>query len=359
MIIGINGNGFIGYHLWVYFTHKCTGIQAIRLNRDLMSDLENLSKCDVVIHTAEKNRGDEALLYDNNTRSTQDLITALSNAGTQPLLIYTSSIHENTDTVYGEYRRNNISNFKKWAKNDNFISIQLPNIFGPFCKPNYNSFIATFCSNLINGESSNASDTSVKLLYVDNLCRQIYNVINRTQLVITCDDEVKVADVYNVLSSFKAEYLDKYNIPEIKTSLEHNLFNTFRSYIPNELRLFSPIVHSDKRGYLYELAVFKQYGQVFSSITKPTFIRGGHFHTKRIERFCIIDGCAKIKIKKVGFDEKYEYIIKGEDNKIIDMPLYYMHTIENIGDTNLICCFWMNDILKDQKIDDSYIERLM
>ena len=87
-------------------------------------------------------------------------------------------------------------------------------------------------------------------------------------------------------------------------------------------------------------------------------VRGNHFHTRRIERFCVLEGEASVKMRKIGTDEITEYKIKGTDNKVIDMPVYYTHNLENTGNTELICCFWMNDILKEQKIDDTYFEKI-
>ena len=355
MVVGINGSyGFIGYHLWVYLNYKCDDIEVIRLSKDLKNDLNNLNKCDTIIHMAEKNRGYPSQLYKDNKKSAKHLTEMLDKVGNKPSIIYTSSTHEGDDNLYGLWRRENNEMFNKWA--NNFKSIKLPNIFGPFCKPNYNSFVATFCYKVIQNEEIQINDSDVNLLFVENLCSQIYKVIKGDRLIISYDKKVNIKYIYNTLLRFKQEYLNENKIPKYEDKFELNLFNTFRSYLKENNRLLNVDNYNDDRGRLSELIISKTPGQIFFSTTKPGVVRGNHFHTKRIERFCILKGKASVKMRKVGTDKIEEYKIKGTDNKIIDMPVYYTHNLENIGDTELICCFWMNDILKEQTIDDTYFE---
>ncbi len=356
MIVGINGYGFIGYHLWVYLNYKCDDIEVVRLSRNLEDDLDNLGKCNVVIHMAEKNRGDINKLYKNNKKSAKYLTEMLDKVGNKPTIIYTSSTHENDDDLYGKWRRENNKMFSNWAKD--FKSIKLPNIFGPFCKPNYNSFIATFCDKILKNEKLQVNNNKVNLLYVENLCSQIYEVIKKDKPNISYDKTVSVKYVYDTLLKFKQEYLNENKIPKYKNEFELNLFNTFRSYLNKDNRLLNVDNYNDDRGRLSELVISKTQGQIFFSTTKPGIVRGNHFHTKRIERFCILEGEALIEMRKIGTNKIIKYKIKGTDNKVIDTPIYYTHNLKNIGDTNLVCCFWMNDILKEQKIDDTIFEKV-
>ena len=314
---------------------------------------------------AEKNRGDINELYKNNKQSAKHLIEMLDKIG-DPLgarIIYTSSTHENDNSLYGQWRRENNEMFRKWRGGGSlsFVSLKLPNIFGPFCKPNYNSFIATFCDKILKNEELQVNDNKVNLLYIDNLCKQIYKIASFKKIYdtkIRHDKNVSVQYIHDTLLRFKQEYLNENRIPKLKNEFEVDLFNTFRSYISNDNRLFNVDSHNDDRGRLSELVISKTQGQIFFSTTKPGIVRGNHFHTRRIERFCVLEGEASVKIRKVGTDEIKEYKIKGTDSKVIDMPVYYTHNLENIGNTELICCFWMNDILKEQKIDDTYFEKV-
>ena len=364
MVVGINGSyGFIGYHLWLYLNYKCDDIEVIRLSKNLDKDLENLSRCNIVVHMAEKNRGDIKDLYKNNILSATKLTDLLDDCNNPANIIYTSSTHEKDDNLFGQWRRDNNKMFTRWAENSNcsFKSLKLPNIFGPFCKPNYNSFIATFCDKVIKGEEIEVNDNKVSLLYVDNLCKQIYKTIinlEEKNIPIKYDTSIKVSDVYSTLLRFKEDYLNLKRIPNFENEFEINLFNTFRSYIDKDSRLFKVDSYNDERGRLSELVVAKTKGQIFFSTTKPKVVRGNHFHSRRVERFCILEGKALVQMRKIGTDTVLNYEINGTDSVVVDMPVYYTHNLKNIGDTNLICCFWMNDILKEEKIDDTYYEEV-
>ena len=356
MVVGINGYGFIGYHLWAYINYKCKDLNVIKLSKEL--NKKELKQCDIIIHMAEKNRGDINQLYKNNTQSALYLVNQLKKANHNLKIIYTSSIHENADNLYGKWRRDNIKMFKEFT--NDFKSIKLPNIFGPFCKPNYNSFIATFCKKVINNEKITYNSDDVNLLYVEDLCVQIVEIIKDKRDNIKYTDTVNVGCVYNKLWVWKNEYLMENKIPRIDHSFDLNLFNTFRSYIDDDRRLFPIKTNIDSRGKLSELVISKTPGQIFYSTTEPDIkhVRGNHFHTKRIERFCILEGQALVSIRKIGTNEVKEYIINGSDSVVFDTPIYYTHSLKNVGNKPLIACFWMNDILSEVNIDDTYFEEV-
>jgi UDP-2-acetamido-2,6-beta-L-arabino-hexul-4-ose reductase len=170
-------------------------------------------------------------------------------------IIYTSSTHENDDSLYGKWRRANNEMFSKWVGGGSlsFVSLKLPNIFGPFCKPNYNSFVATFCDKILKNEELQINDNKVNLLYIDNLCKQIYKIASFKKVYdtkIRHDKTVSVQYIYDTLLRFKQEYLNENRIPKCKNEFEIDLFNTFRSYIPNNNRLFNVDNHNDDRGRL-------------------------------------------------------------------------------------------------------------
>ena len=346
MKVGITGHrGFIGGFLKNYLEHFTDFIPLEKEPSDDFSDVE------VVVHFAEKNRGDDNEVYSANRDSCHNLIESLK--GTDIRLIYASSTHQEDDNLYGLYRRENVKDFKDNIRNVNVI--QIPNVYGPFCKPNYNSFVATFCDKVIKGEELDITDNKVNLIYVEDLCIAISNIIESEGCgdISILSTTKTVKEIYNKLKYFKHMYLDSLTIPEIHNDFDLNLFNTFRSYIPNEKRLFKVKKFIDERGRLSELLKSKIQGQMFFSTTKPDFIRGRHFHRKRIERFCILEGQALIKMRRVGTDDIIEYKVDGEDYVVFDTPIFYTHSLENIGDSDLIAVFWMNDILDENEIDDT------
>ena len=346
MKVGITGHrGIIGVFLKNYLEHFTDFIPLEKEPSDDFSDVG------VVVHFAEKNRGDDDEVYSANRNSCHNLIESLK--GKNVRLIYASSTHQEDDNLYGLYRRENVKDFKDNIRNVNVI--QIPNVYGPFCKPNYNSFVATFCDKVIKDEQLNITDNKVNLIYVEDLCIAISNIIESEGCgdISILSTTKTVKEIYNKLKYFKHMYLDNIIIPNIDDEFDLNLFNTFRSYIKSEDRAFTVKSFIDDRGRLSELLKSKTQGQVFFSTTKPDVVRGNHFHRKRIERFCVLQGDALIEIKKVGTDDIIKYAINGEDYKIIDMPIYYTHSLKNIGNDELICVFWMNDIIDENYIDDT------
>ena len=345
MRVGITGyKGFIGSFFKNYLEHFTHHTPVSK------EPLDNFSDVSVVVHFAEKNRGNEGEVYNSNRKSCKNLIESMGQKNIR--LIYASSIHQNDNTLYGLYRRENITDFKRNIKDVNVV--QIPNVFGPFCKPNYNSFIATFCDKIIKEEDINIGESSVNLIYVEEVCKRISSILKESSddIVLPCVTKT-VKTIYDKLIYFKSMYIDKNTIPKIENEFELDLFNTFRSYIPNEKRLFKVKKFIDERGRLSELLKSKIQGQMFFSTTKPDFVRGRHFHRKRIERFCILEGQALIKMRRVGTDDIIEYKVDGEDYVVFDTPIFYTHSLENIGDSDLIAVFWMNDILDENEIDDS------
>ena len=361
MIIGINGaNGFIGYHLWVHIKYLCDDLEVIKLSRDL----KEIDKCDVIVHLAEKNRGDEAEVYRNNRESADNLFKALDGLSHKRLL-YSSSLHEDDDTIFGKYRQENKWLFSAWAKGSedcSFSSLRIPNVFGPFCKPNYNSFVATFCHKLLNNDSISVSNNSVKLVYVQNLCKQIVDIIrekgNEESYEIQHDSRHSVQYIYTKLSMFKERYIDNNIIPDVHKpydTFELDLFNTFRSYISSDKRLVTMDSYSDDRGYLSETIKTDAGGQSFFSTTKPGYVRGQHFHMRKLERFCVLKGEAEINLRKLGSEEVIQYRVSGNKTQYIDMPLFYTHNITPYYDEEITTLFWQNELL-DKDDNDTYAE---
>ena len=352
MKVGITGaNGFIGYHLWVHIKYLCDDLEVVRIDRDF----SNAGECDVVVHLAEKNRGDETEVYQNNRESANKLFHQLFGLKNKRLL-YASSLHEDDNTIFGKYRTENKWLFKSWAESDDtlsFSSLRIPNVFGPFCKPNYNSFIATFCHKIINNEELTVSDNDVELIYVQNLCEQIVDIIkekgSNPSYDINSDIVQSVKFVHSTLLNFKEKYIDNNIIPALPRNFDVNLFNTFRSYI--EDRLVTMDSHSDDRGYLAETIKTNSGGQSFFSTTKPGYIRGQHFHMRKLERFCVLDGEAEISLRKIGSTEVIQYRLSGNKTQYIDMPLFYTHNITPYYDEDIITLFWQNELLNKEDTD--------
>jgi len=348
MRVAITGEqGFLGYHLTQYYKW-IKNDEVISLGRNYLDNISLLKECDLLIHCAGINRGDN--VYHGNISLTNDLVNALKNHNISIDIKFTSSTQEDLDNDYGNSKRECSAILSKYCleTNSNFKSYKIPNIFGPFGKPHYNSFINTFCYNLINNIPINYNDNIVSLCYVYDV---IKSIDNNTPFNIT---NISVKDVYFKLKSFHEDY-SKGIIPNLTIEFDKNLFNTYRSFTSPE---FTFNRHTDDRGYLVELVKGKgSETQMFFSTTKPGITRGNHFHFNKVERFCILKGEAKVTMRKIGTNIVEEYYIDGDSNKVIDMPVLYTHDITNVGKDDLICVFWVDEIY-DHSNPDTYYEKV-
>lgn len=316
-----------------------------------------VARCDVIVHFAAMNRDpDPQKIYDTNVDLVKDLVRAMEVEKVTPYVLFSSSIQEDLDNEYGRSKREGRRLLEEWAlcSGASFTGLVIPNVFGPFGRPDYNSFVATFCHKLTHGEAPSViNDSSVRLIYVGSLCKHIIHKIREVRGyghaviekdLVPFDFEKKVSDILSLLAGFKAQYLNKGYIPALRNADEHNLFLTFCSYIdleeyyPRKLEL-----HTDERGTFVETIRLGAGGQVSFSTTKPGITRGNHYHTRKIERFTVIKGKARVQLRKVGTGRVLEFILDGNEPSYIDMPVWYVHNITNIGDEELYTQFWINE----------------
>jgi UDP-2-acetamido-2,6-beta-L-arabino-hexul-4-ose reductase len=364
--IGITGvNGFVGKHLKNHLELYPIKYEIIAFERSYFDDSLRLdlftSSCDVIIHLAAVNRSeDDANLYDINVSLAMKLSESLKRTSSKARIIFSSSSQESSNNFYGNAKRKAREILENSAldRGVGFLGLIIPNVFGPFSKPNYNTFIATFCHNLINKiEPKVITDSLVSLIYIDSLIEKI--VINfqfNKAETITVEPEINilVSDVLSKLMVFRNEYLDLGQIPKLTNKFDLNLFNTFRSYIDH--KSFFPFQLSkkqDERGVFVEVLKLGVGGQVSFSTTKSGITRGNHFHTRKIERFSVVKGNAKIEMRQINETEKLTFFVDDSNPSFVDMPIWYSHNITNIGSEELITFFWINEFF-DTNNPDTY-----
>ena len=369
--IGITGqSGFIGSHLYNYLSLK-KEIKIIDFSRSFFEDTSKLEKfveaCDVIIHLAALNRHDKLdFLYQKNIDLVSKLIFACEKTKSHPKIIFSSSTQEERDNLYGKSKRDGRKLFEEWALNNNssVTSLIIPNVFGPFGKPFYNSFIATFCYQIVNGENPEIiDDDTINLIYINELCECFYNELRNNNKdayskIVGHTSSKKVSEILNLIKLFKKVYVDEGQIPNIPTeSFELNLFNTFTSFIPKTYFPRKFTLNTDDRGSFVEIIRASVSGQSSYSTTHPGITRGNHFHTRKIERFAVIKGKASIKLRKVNDDHVIEYFLNGEEPSYVDMPIWYTHNITNIGEDELVTLFWINEAY-DPRDPDTYFVKV-
>jgi len=351
MKVAITGEkGFLGYHLTQHLKFV-KNYEVVELGRDFLSNLYKVSQCDWLIHAAGVNRGLD--VSRSNIELTQALISKLDELNIKINIAFTSSTQEDLDNEYGYSKKECARLLQKHCiKTDTFfISHKIPNLFGPFGRPNYNSVVATFCYNLANGITSSYNSNTVNLCYVLDAVEVI------SEFKPSLEFPTFTITVSELLKTLEGQYENyKYGIiPSVVSKFDLNLFNTLRSYMPPYHKLTR---HVDDRGYLIELLkCTESQNQVFFSSTNPGIVRGNHFHFGKIERFCVVKGRAKIDMRKVGTTEKLTYIVEDNDNVVVDMPVMYTHNLTNIGEAELVCVFWVNEIFNTGK-PDTFFEQV-
>ena len=252
-----------------------------------------------------------------------------------------------------------------WAKSSGgkFTALIIPNVFGPFGNPYYNSVIATFCHQLVNNEKHEIHvDGLLNLIYINELVEVFYNAIKgnikENPFLVNHTSEKKVTEILKILESYKEQYFENHTFPNLNNSFEIALFNTFRCFF--DFKKHYPVLlnqHTDKRGSFVETIKMEIGGQVSFSTTKPGIIRGNHYHTRKIERFIVIKGEALIQLRRIGTKEIIEYKLSGEKPAFVDMPIWYTHNIKNIGNTDLYTIFWINEFFNVND-PDTYYEKV-
>jgi len=372
--IGITGqNGFVGDHLYRTLALN-DSFELVPFDRSAFSDSSILerfvSQCDVIVHLAAMNRHeDQKVIYNTNIELVSKLISACENQDAKPHILFSSSTQEEKDNLYGKSKKEGKEKFMAWAEKNSgqFTSLTIPNVFGPFGKPNYNSVVATFCHKIArNEEPTIINDGKVGLIYINELVQLFINVVkgdaavqsigrNSWQLDISANHHKKVSEILALLKSYKSDYMENGVFPNLEDSFGKALFNTFRCYVPESHYPVKYTKHTDPRGSFVEIARTQTSGQFSFSTTVPGITRGNHYHTRKAERFAVISGKALIQLRKIGADEVIDYYLDGKEPAYVDMPIWYTHNIKNIGDDELITLFWINEPY-DPSDADTYFE---
>ncbi len=373
MKIGITGqNGFVGSHLYNTLGLEPEKYTRIDFRKEYFEDdnqLDNfVQQCDAIVHLAAMNRHpDPEVIYHENINLVKKLIGSLERTGSKAHIVFSSSSQEERDNLYGKSKKEGRKLLADWAKANGakFSGLVIPNVFGPFGKPNYNSFIATFCHKLTHGEKPVIDvDGEVRLIYVGELVQEILKEIatentSEKELVhVPFTTSIKVSEVLAKLDIFKQQYFENHEIPELKSTFDIQLFNTFRCYI--DVGNHYPVkftLNTDNRGLFVEIIRLGIGGQCSFSTTVPGITRGNHFHTRKIERFAVIKGKALIQLRKIGTDEVLDFYLDGNEPAFVDMPVWFTHNIKNIGNKDLYTIFWINEPYNPDNAD-TYFENV-
>lgn len=371
MKIGITGQaGFIGTHLYNYLGLKPDKVIRIPFEDSIFSNQQALEEfveqCDVIVHLAALNRhNDPQEIYNTNLRLVNLLIEALEATGSKPHVLFSSSIQEERDNIFGKSKREGRKLLSEWADRNRavFTGMVIPNVFGPFGNPYYNSVVATFSHQLTHGENPNVDvDAQLRIIYIGDLVEEIWNCIenktNNKEYRISHTNEIKVTEILELLERFKYGYFEKGIFPDLTDPFKRNLFNTFVCYIDLENYFpFRLMLNTDERGSFVETVKLSSGGQVSFSTTKSGVTRGNHFHTRKAERFAVIKGKARIQLRRIGTERIFNFELDGTQPSYVDMPVWHTHNITNTGDEDLYTIFWISEFYNPDD-PDTYFEQV-
>jgi UDP-2-acetamido-2,6-beta-L-arabino-hexul-4-ose reductase len=367
--VGVTGsNGFIGWHICSTLQLDAIKFELIEFDRNWFNESNYLdvfvSKCDIIIHLAGFNRhSEETLIYNTNIFLAKSLIESFTRTGFKGQVIFSSSIQEERNNTFGNSKKVARELFANWAKitGAKFHGVIIPNVYGAFGLPFYNSVISTFCHQLVNNESPKIeNDVKLNLIYINDLVEDIialFNTVSNDKLIIKHTDTIMVSEILKILINFKYKYFTNGQIPSFNNQLEINLFNTIRSYL--DLKNHYPVKYKnniDERGNFVEIIRLETGGQISYSTSKKGVVRGNHFHKRKIERFSVIKGKAQIQLRKIGSTEIFNYYLSGDEPAYVDMPIWYTHNIKNIGDEELYTMFWINEFYDTNDPDTYFVK---
>lgn len=370
-ILVTGSKGFIGKNLVATLRLK-NDVNILEFSRETPVDqLESLVKeADFIYHLAGVNRPQSENEFEiHNKNLTENIVEILRNNNLKTPLLITSSIQAELDNSYGKSKKAAEDAVFKWHAESGAPTYvyRLPGVFGKWCKPNYNSVVATFCYNIANDLEVQVSDPEkvLTLAYIDD-------VVNDFVSLPDAPNKLNYETIQNVSRTFETSLGDLKSrietlrdirsnliIPNLGDLLNKFLYATFISYLPKDNFGYELLKNSDDRGWLAEFVKSKSFGQIFISRTKPGITRGDHWHHTKIEKFFVVSGTAEITFRnKLNDDaEVIRYKVTGDDAKVLDIPTGYVHAIKNIGDDILVTIFWANEIL-DKDHPDTYYEKV-
>ncbi|GAA0691789.1 NAD-dependent epimerase/dehydratase family protein [Marinobacterium maritimum] len=365
-ILVTGAKGFIGKNLLLHFQEK-GGIDVVPFTRehsvdDLPALLEGI---DWVFHLAGINRPQHPEEFvTGNTGLTEQLCAAIKDSGKQIPVVYTSSIQAERDNDYGRSKR---------AAEDALLALQhdtgnpvfiyrLPNVFGKWARPNYNSAVATFCHNVARDLPLRINDPSavIPLVYVDDVVDNFMSLLAGVESINTRIDNayVEVAPEYRISVGELADQLNRFKATRhnlitepVGTGLVRALYSTYVSYLPPERFTYPVQQHGDARGVFVEMLKTPDAGQFSFFTAHPGITRGGHYHHSKTEKFLVIKGKARFRFRHMLTGEHYELHTSGEHSEIVETVPGWTHDVTNVGDDELICMLWANEIFDRDKPD--------
>ena len=320
----------------------------------------SLSSADIIFHLAGVNRPKSIDEFETgNAVFTVELCRTLLAMGRKPKIVLSSSVQAESDNPYGTSKRAAEAALRDYAQQSGAAGVvyRLKNLFGKWCRPNYNSVTAAFCHNLAHGLPIQISDpfNIVDLTYIDDVVAAFLAELTDLRPGFRMaaplpSHEINLGDLAALITSFR-DSRRTLVLPDLSQPFVRALHATYLSYLPADAFAYALHIKADERGSLAEWIKQPGVGQIFISHTKPGITRGNHYHHTKVEKFLVVQGDAVIRFRQIQGDQVIEYPVRGEEYKVVDIPPGYTHSIQNVGSGDLVTLFWASEIFDPNRPD--------
>ena len=339
---------------------------------DIDSSIEDLSQyskdCEFVFHLAGVNRPKEDReFFDGNYGFTSILLDILKKHNNKSPIMLASSIQALLDNPYGISKKSGEDLLFRYGKETGarILVYRFPNVFGKWCKPYYNSAVATFSYNIVNNIPLTVNDPNImmNLVYIDDVVSELIRAINGKEnrkdgfCYVKPVYTAKLGKIAELLYSFKNSRNDL-SIPDMDDAFTKKLYANYLSYLPSDQFIYNLKMNIDHRGSFTEFIVTPDRGQISINISKPGMTKGNHWHHTKSEKFLVVSGKGMIRFRKIDGTKIMEYLVSGEKLQVVDIPPGYTHCIENLGDTDMVTVIWASEKLDPRRPDTFFMEVL-
>lgn len=378
-ILITGANGFLGKNLCATLNNIIVGKDksfAIDPDLNLMEyDVESdpalldeyCAKADFVFNLAGVNRPKEQEEFmSGNFGFASTLLDTLKKHGNTCPVMLSSSTQAALGNPYGQSKKAGEDLFFQYAKDTGakVLVYRFPNVFGKWCRPNYNSAVATFCYNIAHDLPIIINDSSsvMNLVYIDDVVSELIHALEgKTSLrtdgfcAVSMVHTITLGDIADLIVSFRASR-EARSVPNMSDAFTRKLYATYLSYLPEDQFSYPLKMNVDARGSFTEIIRTPERGQFSVNISKPGITKGNHWHHTKNEKFLVVSGKGVIRFRKVGEEKVLEYFVSGEQMEVVDIPTGYTHNIENLGETDMVTFMWASECFNSEKPDTYFLE---
>lgn len=366
-ILVTGANGFIAKNLIAELKNQ-KYIDILEYSRDTELSLLDTycEECDFVFHLAGVNRPQKQEEFmEGNFGFTSTLLDLLKKHNNKAPVMISSSTQAALDNPYGKSKKAGEDLLFTYSEETGtkVLVYRFSNVFGKWCKPNYNSVVATFCHNIARDLPIEVNDPSVmmNLVYIDDVVNELIYALHGKEnkngdfCEVPIVHTISLGEIADLIYSFRKSR-DERSIPNMSNEFIKKLYSTYLSYLPEDKFSYELKMNVDSRGSFTEFIKTPDRGQISVNISKLGITKGNHWHNTKNEKFLVVSGKGVIRFRNIDTDEVMEYFVSGDKLEVVDIPTGYTHNIENLGDTDMVTIMWANEQFDPERPDTYYLE---